>query len=520
MASGTILFPKSQSSGRYIEAKIEWESVAYNDRNTSDVTVNLYVRKGHHSQTLTDPTGGSWKYSLDVSDSTASGSVKKSVLTWELLRTRTITDIAHNSDGTKSVTIAGSVTGPASTSLEGHKSSGSEEIILDTIPRASVINSIVGTTLGEMTNVLWTPLAESFYYKVVHKIGEWSAISNIIDAGSLNNYTYARMIPMDAATQIVDGKTGTMVVSLFTYEDSEATIQIGEEDTVECTVTIPDTVKPTAYMILTPVSNLPSRFSGLYLQGHSRVKAEITADFQYDAQPSSYGMTIAGKTYSENEKYTSDYLSTSGKVTVVGKAIDSRGFEGVVDDEISIIPYTPPKLLNVSVERCDKDGNLTGSGTYLRIVAKRDYSPVKSDGNQMNFCVIQYRYKTEAASTWPDEWLSLLSAEDLGTDEVTTEPLLGMFSAETTYEVEVQVKDYVGLSASTMITVPTDSVYMHRCGPLNSMGLGKYVERPNLLDCAWDINTDGNLSVGGDILIGKEKMSLKDYILSIVNEGG
>lgn len=521
MASGTILFPMSSDTGRYIESKVEWASVADNNLNSSDVTVSLYVRKGHHSMTVTESTTGSWGYSLELDGEKVTGSVKKTVLrNWVLVYTKTVTGISHNSDGTKILDIVGSVTAPSTSVFKGHKAAGSEAVSLDTIPRASTIKAITGGTLGKVLNVSWIPLSAAFSYRVVQQVGEWRRESAIIDLSTTQNISHGSILPMEIARQILDSKTGTMQVSLFTYADREGITQVGVEDTVECTVTIPETAKPTAHMTLAPVSNLPDRFDGLYLQGRSRVKAEINADYQYDAQPGSFDMTIAGKSYGAEEDYTSEYLSASGNVSVIGRVVDSRGFEGAAEGDIFVIPYSNPKLLNVSVERCDKDGVITDSGTYLRIKARRSYSPVKDGDVQKNFCAIRYRFKTESAQQWPENWETLLNAEDIRTDEVSTAPLLGTFSAATTYQVQVQAIDYVESNVITTVTIPTDSVYCHRCGPLNSMGLGKYVEKPNLLDTAWDINTDGNLSVGGDILIGTERVTLKDYILSIVNEGG
>lgn len=519
MAQGSVVFPKSSETGRYLECKVEWSSVADNSMNSSDVTVSLYVRKDHHTIEVTQTTTGNWGYSLEINGDKVTGSVKKTVLTdWVLVYTKVATGISHNDDGTKTITIAGSVSGPSTSSnFKGHTASGSAEVELDTIPRASVIRSVSGGTLGKSFSVSWLPLSESFTYKVIQQVGEWKR-EIVSKPATLMNISVGSMLPMEIARQITDDKKGTMQVTLYTYSDNESTVQVGEGHTVECEVLIPDTAKPTAHMTLTPVSNLPDRFGGLCLQGRSRVKAEITADFHYDAQPGIYDMTIDGKTYGEEEDYTSEYLTEYGTFSVVGRVVDSRTFEGIVEKDIFVIPYSNPKLLDVSVERCDENGNLTDSGTYLRIKARRSYSPVKDGDVQKNFCAIKYRYKTGAATQWPDEWDTLLEADDLSADVITTAPLLGTFSEKTTYEVQVMAIDYVGGTASTTVTIPTDSVYMHRCGPLNSMGLGKYVERPNLLDTAWDINTDGNLSVAGDIFIGGK--SLQEYIKSIVNEGG
>ena len=98
--------------------------------------------------------------------------------------------------------------------------------------------------------------------------------------------------------------------------------------------------------------------------------------------------------------------------------------------------------------------------------------------------------------------MNLLEADDLSTDEVTTEAMLGTILVTATYLVQVQAVDTIGMESDVTITVPTDSVFMHRSGPLNSMGLGKYVEKPNMLDTAWSINTDGGLTVAGNSVIG------------------
>lgn len=142
MAKGTINLSKSKTSGSYIEGMIEWESTADIITNVSrNVVAKLYVKKGSTDTTLTIPTEGTWSYSLTVNGSKVSGSVRLSVLNdWVLVATKTISSIAHDPDGTKLITISSSVTAPASTSFEGHVTSGSKSVSLDTIARASMID--------------------------------------------------------------------------------------------------------------------------------------------------------------------------------------------------------------------------------------------------------------------------------------------------------------------------------------------------------------------------------------------
>ena len=503
MANKTIELNRSATSGSYIIGKIVCDTTADYDRNNSDVTCRIYVRKDNDSLTLTIPTGGTWAYSMTINGKAFSGTVSKDVLLdWVLLATVTVSDIAHNDDGTKSIAVSGWVTAPSGTTLSGHKTSGSGTVTFDTVPRASTMASAGNITLGEKCNVKWTPASASFRYKLKFSLGNWSYTTEAIHPNRKTLYTYdGYAVPMDAANQIPNSYTGTMTVTLYTYSDAAATKQVGSTDSETFSIMVPSSAKPSVTMTLSPVHSLGATFDGLYIQGFSKVKATLEAEAQYGAKIQYYDMTVEGKTYGLQDDYTSEYLPNYGTIFVSGHAVDSRTYGGYADRYINVIPYTKPKIQNVSVKRCDADGNLMDSGTYLKISAKRSYSHVLAGDVQKNFCSIRYRYKTKAASSWT-EWVSILEGEDLGTDEVTTDALLGTVLVTSTYLVQVQAVDTIGMESTVTITVPTDSVYMHRAGAMNSMGLGKYAEKPNMLDTAWSINTDGGFTAAGNAVIG------------------
>ena len=513
MANKTIELNRSASSGTYIIGKIVCDATADNEKNNSDVTCRIYVRKDNDSTLLTIKTGGTWTYNMTINGKVFSGSVSKDVLLdWVLLATVSVSDIAHNDDGTKSIAVSGWVTAPSTSVVAGHKTSGSGTFALDTVPRASTITSVAAVTLGEKCSVKWTPASASFRYKLKFSMGNWSYTTDAIHPNRKTQYTYdGYVIPMDAACQIPNSYTGTMTVTLYTYSDAAATKQVGIADSETFSILVPTSTKPTVSMGLSPVHSLDTEFDGIYIQGLTKVKATLEAEGQCDATIRYYDMTVEGKTYGSDTDYTSEYLSGYGMVHVVGHAVDSRSYGGYTDEYINVIPYTRPKVQNVSVERCDEDGNLMDSGTFLKISAKRAYSHVLADDVQKNFCCIRYRYKTREASSWSD-WVDILEAEDLSTDEVTTDALLGTVLVTATYLVQVQAVDTIGMESTVTITVPTDRVFMHRTP--NSMGLGKYCEGENLLDVAW------NVHFHGDVLIGETGMTLKEYILAVISEGG
>lgn len=493
MASNTISFPQSSSSGKYIIGKIEWTSTANNSANTSDVTCKLYIRKGDTTQKLTIPTEGTWSYRLTINGSEVSGNVTASVLeSWVLIYTRTVNGISHDNDGSKSITISGSISAPSGTSFAGHTTSGTGTATFDKIPRASSISSVGNVTLGSACNVKWTPASASFRYKLKFAIGSWNYTTEAIHPNRTSLYTYdGYAVPLTAANQIPKSDTGTMTVTLYTYSDAGATTQVGSADSKTFTVTVPNNsaTRPAVSMTLTPVSSLPSTFAGLYIQGKTKVKATLSATGKYSATIKSYSMKVDGTTYDSSDSYTSGFLSDYGSKTVYGYAKDSREFPGNTSQEIEVIAYQDPKLESASAVRCDKNGNVSESGTYLKISAKRSHSPVSGK----NVCKIQYCYSQNGESY--TDWVTI-SENAQSTAEITTSPLLGTLSAQASYIVCIRAIDAIGNPVESFITVPTEKVYWHRDGARNALGLGKYNERDNAIDSDWDLYMNGNKVTG------------------------
>lgn len=494
MASNTISFPQSNTSGKYIIGKIEWTSTANNSANTSDVTCNLYVRKGDTTQKLTIPTEGTWNYSLTINGSEVSGKVSASVLeSWVLIYTRTVTGISHDNDGSKSIIISGSVSAPSVSSFAGHTTSGSGTATFDKIPRASSISSVGNVTLGSACNVKWTPASASFAYKLRFNIGRWTYTTAAITPNRTTPYTYdGYTVPIEVAAQILNSNAGTMTVTLYTYSDTSATSQIGSADSKTFTVTVPnnDLTRPTVDMTLEPVSSLSSAFAGIYIQGKTKVKVTLSATGKYDATINAYSVKLDGTTYGTSGSYfLLDYLSDYGTKTVYGYAKDSRQFTASTSQQIEVIAYHDPKLESASAIRCDKNGNASESGTYLKISAKRSYSPVSGK----NVCKIQYCY-SQSGESYTD-WVTILQSTQ-STDEVTTSPLLGTLSTQASYVVRIRAVDDIGNPVESSITVPTEKVYWHRDGARNALGLGKYNERDNAIDSDWDFHMNGHKVTG------------------------
>ena len=496
MAKGTIELERSSinASASYIVGKIDWESTPDNDRNESDVTARLYVKKANDSLTLTEATYGTWAYELTVNGERISGTTIASVLSdWVLIATKTVADIDHNGDGTKSISISGSVTAPTGTSYAYKKSSGSGTAKLDNIPRASTITDLVGD-IGKRCTIRWTPASGKFRFKVKLSLGDWSYTSDVISPGSTSRYTYSAEIPLEVAEQITNSKTGNITVSLYTYSDAAGIVQVGSASTKTLKVTVPENSQtlPAVTVVTSAVHTLPDAFSGLYIQGKSKVKVTSKPSAKLGASIKSCTVKVDGVKHT-GTTVTTDYLANYGGITVSVTVVDSRGYSATKNVSLTVIPYGKPSILPAEGEkfvvatRCDAEGNVTDSGTYLQIKAKRSYSKVASGDAQKNFCKIRFRYKQEKADAY-SSWVTILAGDSLNSDEIVTGPLLeGALTVKNTYLVQVEAIDDIGEHSYTTIKVPTDKVYMHRDGARNALGIGKYVEEDNCIDIAEDI---------------------------------
>jgi hypothetical protein len=384
---------------------------------------------------------------------------------------------------------------------QGKYATASISVTLPMLASASTITQASNVTLGNNCSVTWTPQAASFRYRLKFSIGNWSYTTGAIHPNRTSAYTYnGYALPIEVANQI-NKRSGTMTVTLYTYSDSGATSQIGSADTETFTVTVPETAatKPTVSMSLAPVSNLGAPFNSLYLQGKSKVRATLNVSAKYGADISASNITVDGIVY--GYPYESGYLSKTGAQSVNGYVKDSREYEGICSSEITVIPYSKPKVQaasgenNVVALRCDKDGKPSNSGTYLKIKAKVGYEKVIANGVQNNFGKLQYRYREVGAASYPS-WQTILDSAISASDEIVTDALLnGALSVKKSYQVQIRAIDNIGESEPVTLSVPSDAVYMDRPAGGKSMGLGGYSTGAGKLDVYWRTMARGGLSL-------------------------
>lgn len=421
--------------------------------------------------------------------------------------TKTIVDttitVTHKGDGSGTVTVRTWM----DTSISAGVVEKSQSLNLTTIPRASTIAQASNRTLGDSCLIKWTPLSKDFRYKLKFALGSFSHTTGAIHPNTTAAYTYTGYtLDIDEIAPEITTKppTATMTVTLYTYSDSNATVQVGSASSAGFVVTVPEneSTKPSVTMTLTPVTPY-EKFASLYLQGRSKVKATFSGSGKHGATIASYAMQIDGKSYSS--PYTSDLLSKSGSVTITGVANDSRGIPNEVSQTINVIaydgPYIAPSEENTKVicERCTEDGTRSDTGTYLHVKGTRNYTKINTDGI-VNTCSVRCRYKPEGGE-WSHnsgDGVAVLLWTDTSTD--TFDVILPNIVTDTRryYTVELNIIDDTYLPSAMVFAIPSESIDFELREEGKGAAFGKHAVTENLLDCAWDAKFHKGVSIQGE----------------------
>lgn len=499
MAKSGIIY--GSTSNQYIESMIEWSCEQDLNANTSTITAKLYYKRKNtgHSTYGT----GNFSIFIDGRRSAASNTITIADFSWVLAMTATRT-VTHNSDGTKSIPISatGAISGTTLTST-----TCSETIILDTIPRASELSYVQPTRTTSSLVAMWTPLSKDFRYRLHLSFGAWSGTTEIIHPNTIASYMYHNYkLPIDVAKQFApDSDKGTMQVSLYTYSDAEATVQVGNPHTttVQVVLSEDENTMPTISMSLSAITPY-EKFSNLYLRGISKVKATFEGEGKYDAYIVAYSLQVEGGRYAEpnaSKEYISDVLTYSGEQTIVGFVSDSRWFGNNVSEKINVIayeaPYISPSSANnrVICERCDKDGNAKDDGTYLHIKGKRNYTKIDTDGI-VNTCTVSCKYKAEGGN-WSDE-IAVHPYTDTSTDEFDVVLADIVTDTTLTYTIELRIVDDTNIPATMHFYIPSEEVAFHLREGGGGAAFGKYSITPDLLECVWDAKFHKGVYIQGE----------------------
>lgn len=395
--------------------------------NTSNVTLALECRSISSSYTTKGSSGLTSVIDGTTVKSNAAVDMSHTNV-WQDFGTRTIT-IAHNADGTCSVSKSGSFTCTAGSS-QYSLSSGSASVTVApaTIPRATTPTvSSSSVNMGSAVTISTPRASSSFTHTLTYSFG---SASGTIATGVATSQSWTP--PLSLANQVPNGTSGTCTITCYTYNGST---HIGTKS-INITLNVPSSIVPSISSVTVSEggSAVPSSW-GVYVKNYSRLKVVTSASGSYSSTITSYKITgIDGNTYNSSD-FTSNALTSAGSKTITITVTDSRGRTASTTRTYTCVDYSSPVISSATVARCLSDGTASEEGTYLKYTFKAEVSPV----NNKNGYNYKIRYKTTSASSWSETEIQnssySLDKENIVLSGVT-------FSADNAYDIQFYVGDY------------------------------------------------------------------------------
>ena len=365
----------------------------------------------------------------------------------EVITESGITKITHENDGTKTIRL----TATGSISPIGLNFSISEDVVLDTIPRATTLLDQSGT-IGHNLVINWSPASDKFTHKLTYSFG--SIKDEVLGTDLKKSFTWS--IPTKLYKEFA-GQSAKGTLKLTTYNGNT---QIGSTQEVSLTIYANQSfsepvIDGASLKDINSTTVALTGDNGTFILGQSKLFLTLTFKTRNFATLKS--LSINGTTIANN-KVTAGKQSTDG-TTVYGleyeygtlntkqllfKVTDTRNYavelKTVISDSI-VINYVP--LTAVTTFK-----RITPTGGKVGLVFNGNYFN-GSFGASSNTLSISYKYKKSTDSTYTT--VNLVNNTDYkisgnayysGTgSSKQTITLAPTFDYKTQYDVQVVIKD-------------------------------------------------------------------------------
>lgn len=419
--------------------------------NTSNVTVSVRVYRTNTGYT-TYGTGTVYCTINGTQYTEAITSSDKITSSGIVLFSKTL-NIAHNADGTKTLTVSARITHDQFSSTNQ-----SYPQTLTAIPRATTPTvSATSVNMGASITVTMSRASSSFTHDLTYKFG---SATGTIGTGLATSKAWT--VPLSLASQIPSGTSGTCTITCKTYNGSTL---IGTK-TVSFTAKVPSSVVPTISSVAVADTNTAyaAQFVSL-VQNKSKAKFTITAAGAYGSTITAYKTVIEGKTYT-GATPTTAVLTGSGNVTATITVTDSRGRTATFEKTFYRIPYTAPKITAFEAHRTDAEGAVNYEGSNASITAAFTIS----SANEKNTSTYKIEYKAQSATTWT----TLAS----GTGYTYSKTIItgAVFDPNNAYDIRLTVTDYFG-SVTKVSEIPTAFTLLDFNASGRGVAFGKVSEK-------------------------------------------
>lgn len=448
-----------------VEWKVNSQSIA---DNTSNLTVTAflvslgssYTINSSYSKTVTININGT-AYTTKISNGSLSGNQKRQIMT------KTV-NIAHNTDGTKSITLRASLVLDAT--LSGTHigtvyapASGSQSVTLDTIARATTPTTSGTLNVGSAITINTPRAASAFTHTLQYSLNNSSWTNIATDVGT----SYSWTLPAALATAKTNAKSGTVYIRCITYNGST---NIGNK-TISRTYNITSAYAAPSASLAASQTNDANISS--YIRGRSKVTLKATATLKHGATAAKYVFNYGG---------TSQTVTTTASTASVTFALpsnaaasfaysvtltDSRGFTASASGTITTIAYTAPVIASFEVVRGNYDGTTfaeNSKGNSLKITAAGTITSL-SNANKKNYKV-EYRLSNASAYT------TLIDTKAASAYAVSvTEYTDAIFSENASYVLRFSLTDSFE-TVSQIYDVPSQKVLLNFSANGKAMAIG------------------------------------------------
>ena len=273
------------------------------------------------------------------------------------------------------------VNGTTFTSGGTHTVSGAVSVAATASRKASTIASLStsAATLGTIS--LTVNRAATNYHKATVTAG-----GNTLTTTAAFATSVSIDVPRAWFSGYPSAASFTATVSVQSYTTSACTTAIGAAVTKTLTITADSGMKPvlqSGYMTLAPYNT--GAVSGLagYVSGYSKAAATLNnakrdMSAAVGASVASVKLTGGGVTVT-SAPYCTGVLT--GTQTVMVTVTDTRGRSDSQSISVETMPYSPPKISNVTVFRCTSNGTKSDEGAYFSVKVTLNYSGLNGENS-------------------------------------------------------------------------------------------------------------------------------------------
>lgn len=471
------------TGNQYIFPTIKWSAVQSQDGNYSDVTATLYYSRSNSGYT----TSGTWSGGITIDGQWTAGSrhIEVSYQSGTLAMSATVR-VYHDADGSRSVTIsaAGYISGTTLSSTDI-----SQKVTLDQIARASVPTTnkssiAMGEEIIIYTNRKNTAFCHTARYTFAGQAGD------IADFDAETAWNWYSLVPKKSlANRIPNAASGTCTVYIKTWSDGNLTQQIGEEQSVSFTLTVPADAKPTVSSgwAAAAADNSGGKASALsgFISGFSRAQIAFASDkisTKYGASIAGYRIACGGVS-AESAPYKTGVL-TGTSAQIICRVTDSRGMYAEETLTVNLYSYAAPTLTGVQIYRSDDAMLPADTGLHIAGVATVKHSDC---GGENTYTLKGYWRAVGGSWSAGLAMASGKAALITGSVDVLT---------TASYEAKIEITDKLGNTASFSAVIPTADVAFHLRPGGKGAAFGKYSEK-EALEVAWPAELQKGVTVGG-----------------------